>query len=82
MTADELKEARLALGLTTTQMALMLGFDGAQRHAMVLHMETGRRRIRPAQCRLVAAYLAGYRPPDWPQPRSVGLNPTAAFGRT
>jgi hypothetical protein len=29
-------------------------------------METGRREIRDAQRRLVEAYLAGYRPPDWP----------------
>ena len=30
------------------------------------HLETGRRTIRPAQRRLIEAYLAGYRPQDWP----------------
>ena len=58
--------ARKRLGLTLDQMAAMLGYDGANAKSQVHHLETGRRDIRPAQRRLVEAYLSGYRPADWP----------------
>lgn len=66
MTPDDLFKARRKLGLTLDQMAEMLGYDGEQARSQVHHMETGRRDIRPAQRRLVEAYLSGYRPRDWP----------------
>ena len=66
MTPQQLKEARRKLGLTLDQMAAMLGYEGEQARSQLHHMETGRREIRPAQRRLVEAYLAGYRPQDWP----------------
>ena len=66
MTPDQLARARKRLGLTLEQMAHMLGYEGEQAKSQVHHLETGRRDIRPAQRRLVDAYLAGYRPEDWP----------------
>ena len=44
----------------------MLGYQGAQRRQMQYDLESGRREIREPQRRLVEAYLAGYRPTDWP----------------
>lgn len=67
MTPDELARARKRLGLNLEQMARLLGYDGEQARSQVHHLETGHRRIRPAQRRLVEAYLAGYRPDDWPE---------------
>lgn len=66
MTPDQLARARKRLGLTLEQMAAMLGYDGSQAKSQVHHLETGRREIRPAQRRLIEAYLSGYRPRDWP----------------
>jgi transcriptional regulator with XRE-family HTH domain len=70
MTPAQLHKARRALGLTLEQMALMLGYEGEQARSQLHHMETGRRDIRPAQRRLIEAYLSGYRPPDWPRQNS------------
>lgn len=66
MTPDQLARARQRLGLTLGQMASMLGYQGAQRRQMQYDLETGRRAIREPQRRLAEAYLAGYRPADWP----------------
>ena len=66
MTPDQLARARKRLGLTLKQTADMLGYEGEQAKSQVHHLETGRRQIRPAQRRLVEAYLSGYRPDDWP----------------
>lgn len=67
MTPKQLSEARRELGLTLEQMATMLGYAGTQRRQMQYDLESGRRDIREPQRRLVEAYLAGYRPPDWPE---------------
>lgn len=66
MTPSDLTRARHALGLSLEQMALMLGYEGEQIRSQMHHLESGRRTLRPAQRRLVEAYLAGYRPDDWP----------------
>ena len=66
MTPDQLARARKRLGLTLKQAAALLGYDGLQAKSQVHHLETGRRDIRPAQRRLMEAYLSGYRPHDWP----------------
>ena len=66
MTPAQFTEARRRLGLTGEQLALMLGYEGEQSRSQVHHLETGRRSIRPAQQRLIEAYLDGYRPEDWP----------------
>ena len=66
MTPDQFTRARKRLGLTLKQTALLLGYEGDQAKSQVHHLETGRREIRPAQRRLIEAYLAGYKPDDWP----------------
>lgn len=66
MTPSELKQARLRLGLSLDGMATMLGYQGEQRRQMQYDLETGRRILREPQQRLMAAYLSGYRPHDWP----------------
>ena len=63
----QMRESRLALGLSLEQMATMLGYHGTQRRQMQHDLETGRRPIREPQRRLMEAYLSGYRPPDWPE---------------
>jgi transcriptional regulator with XRE-family HTH domain len=66
MTPAQLHKARQKLGLTLEQMAAMLGYEGDHRRQMLYDLESGRRTIREPQRRLVEAYLAGYRPDDWP----------------
>jgi len=68
MTPRQLAEARKRLGLTFSEMALMLGYEGKQARSQMHSLENGKRVIRPAQLRLIEAYLAGYRPLDWPRP--------------
>lgn len=67
MTPDELKQAKISLNLTQQQMAFLLGYEGKQGIRQIQHMMEGTRSIRPAQARLVRAYLDGYRPDDWPE---------------
>lgn len=66
MTPFELRSARLRMGLSLAEFARMLGYDGGQIKATAHRLELGERTIREPQRRLVEAYLAGYRPPDWP----------------
>jgi transcriptional regulator with XRE-family HTH domain len=66
VTPEQLARARKCLGLSLEQMATMLGYQGTQRRQMQHDLETGRREIREPQRRLMEAYLAGYRPEDWP----------------
>lgn len=66
MTPDELQNIRHGLGLTLTQMAQMLGYQGDSLRQMAFDLETGRRPIRDPQRRLAEAYRDGYRPRDWP----------------
>ena len=67
MTPKQLARARKRLGLSLEAMASMLGYQGVQRRQMQYDLETGRRDIREPQRRLIEAYLAGYRPKDWPE---------------
>jgi transcriptional regulator with XRE-family HTH domain len=76
MTPSQLKQARLRLGLSLYDMATMLGYEGYQRRGMQHDLETGRRAIREPQRRLVEAYLAGYRPHDWPERVKIDANQT------
>lgn len=66
MTPAQLAQARERLGLSLDAMATMLGYQGSQRRQMQYDLETGRRRLREPQRRLIDAYLSGYRPDDWP----------------
>ena len=67
MTPQALSRARKRLGLSRADMGVLLGYEGEGARSQVHHMEAGRRDIRPAQRRLVEAYLDGYRSKDWPQ---------------
>lgn len=67
MTAAEFREARRKLGLSAGELARLLGVD--QVHVYRMEMEPGKptsRQVTETIRRLVEAYLAGYRPPDWP----------------
>ena len=67
MTPDEMHQIRQALGLSLTQGASMLGYQGEHARTQAFDLETGRRPIRDAQRRLAEAYRDGYRPSDWPK---------------
>ena len=62
MTSSEIAAARTALGLTQEDMAKMLDIGT---HSLS-RIECGGHRPKGAIVRLLVAYLAGYRPPDWP----------------
>ena len=66
MSPKRFQIARRRLGLNLSETATMLGYEGEHARSQVHHLETGRRTIRPAQARLIEAYLDGYRPKDWP----------------
>jgi transcriptional regulator with XRE-family HTH domain len=60
------REARRQLGLSLEDMASMLGYEGEHRRQLMHRIEIGERALREPQRRLIAAYLEGYRPADWP----------------
>lgn len=67
MSPDEIRTARDALGLTQHQMAVVLGFeDHEHTRQNVAKLERGSKTLDAARIRLLQAYLAGYRPADWP----------------
>lgn len=63
MTPEQFREARKYLGLTQAQAAAMLGYGAAPR---ISEIERGVERPSDTVCRLLRAYLDGYRPGDWP----------------
>ena len=58
MTACELKAARQSLGLTQAQWAEWLGVHRLH----IIRLEAGDRNASETLCKLVRAYLDGYRP--------------------
>lgn len=66
MNPQLVREARLRLALTQSQLGRMLGYVGANVRVQMDDIETGRRPLRECQRRLLVAYLQGYRPSDWP----------------
>lgn len=66
MTSPDPREARRKLGLSLVEMAEMLGYVGEHRRQIMHRIEIGDRALREPQRRLIAAYLDGYRPTDWP----------------
>lgn len=68
MTPDQMRKARKDLGLTQAQMADMLDTDAQSVRRMEMQ-ETASTHRKPAvrMQRLIEAYMAGYRPKDWPQ---------------
>jgi transcriptional regulator with XRE-family HTH domain len=72
---EEIRVARLRLGLTQAQLAPLLGYSDVAR---VSELERGVRQPGDAVLRLLRAYLDGYRPPDWPHRREEYVDgPTA-----
>lgn len=70
MTPAQFKAARLSLGLSVNQMAQMLGMSEVQVRRMEAHPDVASSRpVSPTTQRLVEAFLAGYRPQDWPKPQ-------------
>lgn len=68
MTPAELKSARQHLGLTQAELARLLDTDPQTVRRMELDPEASTfRRPAPRMERLLAAYLDGYRPTDWPK---------------
>lgn len=68
MTPHEFGEARRKLGLSCSQLARLLDTDAqtVRRYEMDEDAATARKPA-PRVVRLMRAYLAGYRPDDWPQ---------------
>lgn len=70
MTALEFKKARLRLGLTTSQLASVLGMEPVSVRRMEVTDEDApsRRPVGRQVELLMRAFAAGYRPPNWPEP--------------
>lgn len=73
-TPEEFRAARLSLvnkadtrNISLAEMAELLGYSGKNMNLMQRDLENGRREVRPAQARLMQAYLDGYRPEGWPE---------------
>lgn len=63
MTPAEIKQARQSLGLSQVDAARLLGYGSKSR---ISEIENGHRNASKSGLRLLAAYVAGYRPDDWP----------------
>jgi transcriptional regulator with XRE-family HTH domain len=63
MTPQEIREARLRLGLTQDQLAHVMGLSSGM---AVSDWERGIRNANGQARRLLRAYLDGYRPENWP----------------
>lgn len=63
MTPAEIKQARQSLGLSQIDAARLLGYGSQSR---ISEIESGQRNASESVLRLLAAYVAGYRPDDWP----------------
>ena len=71
MTPTEIKQARHAMGLTVPQFAALLDTD-PQTVRRMEQSETANtfRQPAPRMVRLIAAYVSGYRPDDWPKAKA------------
>jgi hypothetical protein len=67
MTPAQLRKARERLGLSVNQMAVLLEVKPVHVRKMELAENlSSHRRIMPVTTKLITAWLAGYRPRDWP----------------
>lgn len=67
MTASQFKQARQSLGLTQSQLGILLDTDGQSIRRVEMDSDAStRRKPAPRMARLLQAYLDGYRPVDWP----------------
>ncbi len=67
MTPAQIKEARITLGLTQSQLGAMLDTDGQTIRRMEMDGTSTARLPAVRMVRLIRAYLDGYRPDDWPR---------------
>ena len=67
MEPNDIRRARLALGLSQAELGRMLGYQGAHIRVQMEDLETGQKPLRGCQERLLRAYMDGYRPSDWPK---------------
>lgn len=74
MTHDEIKKARVDLGLSVADMAAMLGHSPVHQRRLESDPGVDMHRAPNGSCvRLLRAFLGGYRPPDWPEHSKPGL---------
>ena len=66
MTPTDIREARVKLGLTPPQMAVMLGYSERGASERISEIENGVRKPDRSKVLLLEAYLDGYRPASWP----------------
>ena len=67
MTPAEIKQARHSLGLSVADLARLLDTDPQTVRRMEYDETASTHRApAPRMIRLIAAYVAGYRPQDWP----------------
>ena len=70
MSSAEFKAARHALGLNVEELGLMLDTNGKSIRCIEASENSNMwRPPAPRMVRLLEAYLAGYRPDDWPKDR-------------
>lgn len=79
--ADAVTRARALLGLSRSELGLVIGFGKAAAGSEVWKAETGKRKLHASHWRLINAYLAGYRPDDWPVPGEAGTFAAIAWDR-
>ncbi len=68
MTPQEFKAAREALGLSASQLGTILSTDPRTIRKWEAEHGGSARPPNPIACRVLEWMLAGYRPPEWPQP--------------
>lgn len=76
MSPDQIRSARHQLGLSQAELGRLLDTDGQTVRRMESPPETSKhRRPAPRMVRLLEAYLAGYRPADWPTRKDTDDDP-------
>jgi transcriptional regulator with XRE-family HTH domain len=63
MNGQQIRDARKHLGLTQKQLAEVMGYAFMN---YISKVESGSRDMSEQGCKLLQAYLDGYRPKDWP----------------
>lgn len=75
LSAEDLFNARRSFGLSLSEMGRMLGLkDSPYLRDHMFALENGKKKISPMMARLIKAYLAGYRPSDWPSAQNKSHN--------
>lgn len=67
---EQFRQAQHTLGLSDAQLAPMLGISEQHVRRLKTRPDANQHRtVNDTLARLLDAYLAGYRPDDWPAPR-------------